>query len=148
MLNVDLKRIVKDIELYLLQSAEFKAVTVEVMDDDEEYVIIDIPSHGLYIEVRREEVEVGIAKRLVTQLTYAPGYYHVVSGSYWEPDEPVEKEINQCSTLLDACVDLASLMFRQRLENFAEAESLASEIEFTRGYEIEQVGTSILEEAV
>lgn len=132
MINFDVEKAVKTIEAYLLQSEEFDTVTVEVTDDADDFILLDINACGMYIEVRREEVEVGIARRKQMALTYAPGYYAVVSGSYWEPDEPVEHELNQCNNLVEACVELVAHMFRSRLECYAEQEGLAQEMEEIR----------------
>ena len=140
MLNFDVENAVTTIEAYLLQSEEFDAVEINVVDDDEEYAIIDITSHQMYIEVRREEIEVGIARRKTMALTYAPGYYAVVSGSYWEPDEPVEHELNQCSNLVEACVELVSFMFRNRLECYADDQGFAQEMEEVRIDTFREIG--------
>lgn len=129
MLNLDLNEQVRLMQLYLSKSEGYGDVTVKVTDEGDDFALLEVEEKQVYIELRAEEEEVGIAKRLVKRIYYYPGYWAEESGGYFEPPEVVEHELMACSNLIEACVELHSLMYRYMIESMAETISTSNEYE-------------------
>jgi hypothetical protein len=140
MLNVDLKEVVRQFELTLSKSGEFKDVKIVVADDEEDLLLLEVQNEGYCIELQFEDEEVGIAKRVVRKLYYRCSYPQVVSGGHWEPDDVDIVEFAWCDSIVEACIAIHSNSFAHRIDGIGEFEN------FERVYDIEQPGTSILDE--
>jgi hypothetical protein len=139
MLNVDLKEVVRQFQLTLAASHEFKEVKILVEDEDEDTVLLELRNEGYGIELRFEDDEVGIARRVVRKLHYRCNYPALVSGGHWEPDDVDIVEFADCTTVHEACIAIVANSYAQRIDGMGEHE------EFTRVYEQIQIGTSILD---
>ncbi len=142
MLNVDLKEVVRQFQMTLAASAEFNDVAIIVEDDYDDEVLLELPNDGYSIELYFEDEEVGIAKRVVRKLHYRCSYPQVVHGGYWEPDDVDIVEFADCTSITEACIAIHANAYAHRIDGIGEG------LEFTRVYEQEQVGTSILEEEI
>lgn len=125
--NIDLKDVIARIELFLSKSEAYGKVKVTIEEVDDDYALLEVQGHQVCIELRAEDEVVGIAKRTVKRIYYYPSYYAEEGGSYWEPADVVEHELNKCSSLVEACVELHALQYRYMLECMDEARSFSDE---------------------
>ena len=146
MLNVDLKEVVRQFELTLTYSEEFKDVKIVVEDDYDDEALLELQNEGYSVELRYEDETVGIAKRVVRKLHYRCCYPKVVYGGYWEPDDVDIVEFADETTIHEACIAIHANAFAHRIDGIGEFANFerVSELFVIR----EQEGTSILEEEV
>ena len=142
MLNVDLKEVVRQFELTLNASGEFKDVKILIADDYDDEVLLEVKDEGYCIELRFEDEEVGIAKRVVRKLHYRCSYPKVVYGGHWEPDDVDIVEFADETSIVEACIAIHANAYALRIDGIGET------LEFIQVYEQEQIGTSILDEDV
>ena len=142
MLKVDLKEVVRQFQMTLAESAEFNDVAIIIADDYDDEALLELPNDGYSIELYFEDEEVGIAKRVVRKLHYRCSFPQTVFGGYWEPDDVDMVEFADCTYITEACVAIHANSFLRRIDGIGEG------LEFTRVYEQEQIGTSILDEVV
>ena len=146
MLNVDLKEVVRQFELILSKSGEFKEVKITVEDDYDDEALLQLQNEGYSVTLRYEDETVGIAKRVVQKLHYLCCYPKVVYGGYWEPEDVDIVEFADEVSIIDACIAIHANSFAQRIDCLGGFEYFpqVSESLVIR----EQEGTSILEEEV
>jgi hypothetical protein len=135
MIGVEVKEEVKKLAKYLNVSDDFVDVTVDVTEDEDNYVLLNIRDQFLYVEITsEEEIVTGIGGRELprtiprTKIIYTPGYYKQINGSYFEPPEEVEVPLKSCSNIMDACVEIVAFMYSERLFSIAEADAHVEEM--------------------
>jgi len=139
MLNVNLKEVVRQFQMTLAASGEFNDVAIVVEEDEEDYLLLELPNDGYSIELRFEDDEVGIAKRVVQKLHYRCSFPQLVHGGYWEPDDVDIVEFADCTSIVEACIAIHSNAYALRIDGMGEG------LEFEQVCETFQVGTSILD---
>ncbi len=122
MQNVDLKEVVRQFELTLSKSGEFKDVRIVVVDDYDAGALLELQNESYSIELQFEEELVGIAKRRVHMLHYKCSYQKVISGGYWEPDDVDIVEFADCTTVHEACIAIHANSFAHRIDGIGEFE--------------------------
>jgi len=129
MLNVDLQDVVKKIKAYLSVSKDFSDVEVIIEEDEDTYALLYIKGQALYVEVNLEDVKTGIRGTISKEPVYHVGYYKTQHGGYWEPDDVVDVEIDQCKTVAQVCIAMVTFCYHERLQGAVEAEMYAEDEE-------------------
>ena len=135
MLNVDLKEVVRQFELTLAASSEFKEVKITVVDDYDDNALLELQNEGYSIELHFVTHKIWVGKKKFKVLHYRCCYPKVVYGNRSEPDDIDIFEFGDETTIYDACVTIVANSFAQRIDGIGEC------YDFKGVYDIDNVGS-------
>lgn len=134
MKNIDLRGAVRELAKVLAHYPPLANATLTVHEEGEDLAIIELVGEDLFIEVRLEEWEVGLTKKVRYSPVFVPGYYKHYSATMHCPPEVEEMYLLPCASILQAVTQLVGQEFYERVGGIFEAEAEVKELEEAEKY--------------